>query len=574
MIMFCVFKYQTASTLSPWPICRGYNGSEALCEYIRSSLPDRLELQQTVRQTLVRHNIRMRYAHFTATCESLHSLATTFGGCKVLQFVGYCCNPRRDEQRWPALVQSLVEGNYTADCDYVLLETEVGTDSEVDSDNICCFGKGVWYTVDSLAAMLSAEQTQIECVIAMSPQHERLSAVFKALGYDYVVGVEAPNNGDPFYSTETSAFLDQFYAALLESRSVSRAYYLSLQAALSTRGGGGGTDHDPKYLLSLADTLLNRKFIVFDPEDIARRFGEIDDKSQHEKLPKTNLREPVRPFLGRSRYVLDLLKKLTSTSIVNVTGCKLIGRASAVKWTTRYLLQMGFFRGGCFVVDCKLQSRKYRHKSFNECVFDVLRSCGVLFRSPGSSTTNTLLHSNTLSPFPDDDEELAVGVPLMNGFVASHTVPTETASLSGVSTNSASGVSHNSNRSQSLRPSIGHYSCRSSAVFPNFHIHTIHELTHSQHTHPVVVTPPLNPVTPPMGPVTPILGDPRTSPKSLFEYLDLAPPQHEPCCFVILNINDWANGNGPSEVAEWITTASEHLYVCMSGCHLTVHCSF
>ena len=42
-------------------------------------------------------------------------------------------------------------------------------------------------------------------------------------------------------------------------------------------------------------------------------------------------------------------------------------------------------------------------------------------------------------------------------------------------------------------------------------------------------------LTPPMGPVTPILGDPRTSPKSLFEYLDLAPPQHEPCCFVILN---------------------------------------
>jgi len=538
---------------------QGYNGSEALCEYIRSSLPDRLELQQTVRQTLVRHNIRMRYANFTATSESLHRLATDFGGCKVLQFVGYCCNPRdpRDQQQWPELCKSLSEGNYTEDSDYVLLETEVGTDNE--DDNICCFGKGVWFTLNELEELLTAKQTQIECIIAMSPQHERLCRVFKALGYDYVVGVEAPNNGHPFPSTETSAFLDQFYAALLESRSVSRAYYLSLQAALSTRGGGGGSDDDPKYVLRLDELLQARKFIVFDPVDIKRSIGEIEDKSQHEKLPKTNLREVVRPFMGRSNYVLDLLKKLTSTSIVNVTGKELIGRASAVKWTTRYLLQMGFFRGGCFVIDCKLQSRKYKNKSFNECVFDVLRSCGVMFRSPG------MMHSTALSPYLDDDDDLGVGVPQMNGVAASHgdtaSLPSNNSNSSGAGSASGSG-SGGQGQSHLSRPSSGHYSCRSSAVFPHFPIHTIHERSNTNHTNPAshsVVTPPLGPITPPMGPVTPILGDPRTSPKSLFEYLDLAPPQHEPCCLLILNVDDWTNGNGPSDVAEWIQIASEHL---------------
>lgn len=549
--------------------------------------------------------------------------------------MGYCCNPHRDQQRWPQLCKSLVDGNYVENCDYVLLETEVGTDSE--DDNICCFGKGVWYTVHELEAMLNAAQTQIECIIAMSPQHDRLCTVFKALGYEYVVGVEAPNNSDPFPTTETSAFLDTFYAALLESRSVSRAYYLSLQAALSTRGGGGGSDHDPKYILELEEHLQSRKFIVFDPEAIGRSMGEIHDKSQHEKLPKTNLREPVRPFLGRSKYVLDLLSMLTSTSFVNVTGRELIGRASAVKWTIRYLLQMGFFRGGCFVIDCKLQSRKYHNKSFNECVFDVLRSCGVQFQSPGGTGTGTggtgtgtggtgtgtgngsvpMMNSNTLSPFLDDEEELGGTVPMMNyganiyhsnlshsnmsqchSHCSNPSNPSNprnssTASLSNPNsaTNSATNSGTHSTHSHSHlscpsamipgHTSSGHYSCRSSAVFPNLHsIHPIDELSNSQHSiphpqqsplsRPSQLVQPLHPhhqlqpmpvSTPPIGPVTPILGDPRTSPKSLFEYLDLAPPQHEPCCFVILNMNDWTNGHGPDEVAEWITTASEHLYV-------------
>eukprot|EP01084_Bolivina_argentea_P079234 143750_1 len=126
---------------------------EVLLEYIRNSLPDRLELQQTVRQTLVRRNIRMRYAHFTSTIESIQQLST-FGGCKVLQYVGYCCNPKRDMEKYPILCKALRDNHTTVeDADYILLETEVG--HEGADDGISAFGKGVWYKASDLYEMLN-----------------------------------------------------------------------------------------------------------------------------------------------------------------------------------------------------------------------------------------------------------------------------------------------------------------------------------------------------------------------------------------------------------------------------------
>ena len=156
-------------------------------EYIRNSLPDRIELQQTIRQTLVRVNITMRYAHFTATSNGLHNF-NNFGGCKVLQFVGFCCNPRRDNSKFPELCKSLQCNGYDEDLEYVLLESEVGENDE--DNNICCFGKGIWYTVNDLRSMnLNADQTPIDTIIAMSPQHERMVDVFRQLGYQYVIGI-------------------------------------------------------------------------------------------------------------------------------------------------------------------------------------------------------------------------------------------------------------------------------------------------------------------------------------------------------------------------------------------------
>eukprot|EP01083_Nonionella_stella_P225611 801896_1 len=472
---------------------------EVLLEYIRNSLPDRLELQQTVRQTLVRRNIRMRYAHFTSTIESIQQLST-FGGCKVLQYVGYCCNPKRDMEKYPILCKALRDNHTTVeDADYILLETEVG--HEGADDGISAFGKGVWYKASDLYEMLNANKTQIDCIIAVSPQHERLIEIFKTLGYSYIIGVEAPDCSSTFSTTETSAFLRHLYAALLEQRSVSRAYYLSLQAALTSRGSvRGGNETDPKYILEINEAHLDERFIIFDKTDL--KYGEINDKSQHEKLPRTNLREPVRPFIGRTQYVIHLLKKLTETQIVNVTGKELIGRASVVKSITRYLLQMGFFRGGCFVIDCKLHSRKYqqKRKSFNECVYDVLKSAGIDF--------------NIIHYLNDDDEE--EDVPLMNALA----VPTH---------------------------SRGHYSSRSSSRFPN-----LDKIQQSPKHGPM------------KSPNKKDTGDPKTSTHSLFEYLensifyDQKPPCHEPFCFVILNMNHWYNG--ARKVTQWISEFSAQLF--------------
>lgn len=432
----------------------------------------------------------MRYTHFTATANSVFNF-NRFGGCKILQFVGFCCNPRRDNGKFPELCKSLQFNGYNEDIDYILLETEVG-DADEDN-NICCFGKGKWYTIDELRAMnLNAEQTQIDTIIAMSPQHERMVEVFRQLGYQYVIGVESPKNTLKFSTTETAAFLEQFYAALLEQRSVSRAFYLSLQAALSTRGGNvrGGLDHDDKYLLTIDESLRDARFIVFADDQL--EFGEIIDKSQHEKLPKTNLTEPVRPFIGRTSYVIKLLKYLIEHRILNVTGKELVGRASVVKSTTRYLLQMGFFRGGCFVIDCNI-SRKYqqKNKSFNEYVYDVLKFCGVNFKDPNNNhghhhTTNLTGIQGINENEEDPDEEIIDedDVPQMNGGYGSngifqgisnstnHSVQSSaddhqvddaqlTANNLNLTTNNS-----NVNTPMSRNARHSHYSSRSSVKFP------------------------------------------------------------------------------------------------------------
>ena len=475
------------------------NSRSKLLEYIRGALPDRLELQQTVRQTLVRRNLSVRYASFTATYNAL-SHFSSIGGCKVLQFVGFCCNPSRDQQNYPELCASLYPRQ--DDADYILLETEVCAES--DDDSICCFGKGVWFKVSEVYKYLNAESTQIDCVVAMSPQHERLTQIFEELGYKYIIGVEAPSNEHPFSTTETAAFLEQFYGAILDQRSVTNAYDLSLQNALSTRGSvRGGNDNDPKYILQINQLHRNERFIIFDDNQL--KIGEIKDKSQHEKLPKTNLRDPIRPFFGRSEYIITLLKKLMDTQIVNVTGKELIGKSSVVKTTTRYLLQMGFFRGGCFVIDCKLQSAKYAksspNKSFNECVYDVLKSCGVNFKSQ-----------------PNDDDDDGVDIPLMNSS------PNSLLSIPSVPT---------------------HISRRSSARFPK-----MDEFRQQIKDEPIINKTEF--------------GDPKTSPRSLFKYLetsiyfDQKPPSHEPFCFVILNMDHWLHG--ADKVSEWITKFSKELF--------------
>ena len=446
-----------------------------------------------MRQTLVRNNITMRYTHFTATANALYNFHR-FGGCKILQFVGFCCNPMRDKGKFPELCKSLQCNGYDEDKDYVLLETEVG-DADEDN-NICCFGKGIWYTVNDLRSMnLSAEQTQIDTIIAMSPQHQRMVDVFRQLGYQYVIGVESPKNTLKFSTTETAAFLEQFYAALLEQRSVSRAFYLSLQAALSTRGGNvrGGLDHDPKYLLTIDEALRDARFIVFDDDQL--QIGEIIDKSQHEKLPKTNLTEPVRPFIGRTAYVIKLLKYLIEHRILNVTGKELVGRASVVKSTTRYLLQMGFFRGGCFVIDCNI-SRKYqqKNKSFNEYVYDVLKFCGVNFKiSDPYAAVNNHLHHTTLTgniqgidenEEDDDDEIDEDDVPQMNGGYGSNGVYQGISNSTAHSSQPSDGIDNNNNNNNnhgnanlvtnnsnvntpmSRNARHSHYSSRSSVKFP------------------------------------------------------------------------------------------------------------
>ena len=439
-----------------------------------------------MRQALILNNIALRYTHWTATASALDNFHR-FGGCKILQFVGYCCNPTRDNAKFPELCKSLQANGYNENNDYLLLETEVGDADE--NNNICCFGKGVWYSINDLRSLyLNAEQTAVDIIIAMSPQHQRMVNMFRKLGYQYVIGIESPGNMVRFNNTETAAFLDQFYTALLEQRSVSRSFYLALQEALSTRGGDMGTDHDPKYLLTIDKEnpqLRDSRFIVFGDDQL--RTGEIIDKSQHERLPKTNLTEAIRPFIGRTGYVIKLLKYLIEHRILNVTGKELVGRATVVKATARYLLQMGFFRGGLFVIDCK-NGRKYQqqNKSFNEHVYDVLKYCGISFeiRDPYGAGNNHI-NLNNIQGIDDNDEldedEITDedDVPQMNGGYGSNGVFQGITSSTAHSNQPSNGNVHNHHGNANLISNNGnvntpisksehqsHYSSRDSVKFP------------------------------------------------------------------------------------------------------------
>eukprot|EP01084_Bolivina_argentea_P307758 531996_1 len=120
-------------TSSPLCVCADdtMDAHSESMEYIQHSLPNRAEMDLCIRQSLVDSKCGIRYAHFNGTRSSLECI-TSSGGCKILQFVGYCCNPVRDSALYPELCSSI---DSARDVDYILLETAAA-------------GVGVWHTAE------------------------------------------------------------------------------------------------------------------------------------------------------------------------------------------------------------------------------------------------------------------------------------------------------------------------------------------------------------------------------------------------------------------------------------------
>ena len=339
-IDICLFTWH------PLTICN--HQSEELSEYLQSTLPDSMEVEHSLHTTLSSTLATMRYAYYS----SINQL-DSFDGCKIFQIVAYCINPKRDKHEYPELVSSLYPKDN--DRDYILLETQ-------SKNNYIDIGKGEWLTGAEFAKILNAKQANIECVIVMSPQHQRLTQIFSSLGYKYIIGIEAPNNEQTFERTESAAFLDQFYRAIIDKQSIKRAYDLSLNAI-------GANEQNPKYLLSIDGTIdHNVRFVLFD----SIKYGQMIYKSERMKVNKY-LRNAVRPFIDRSGFVLSLLNNMANYQIINVFHAKsLIGRASVVKTCVRYLIQRGLFKGGCFVIDCQLS--KLDNYTFDQYADGILKS--------------------------------------------------------------------------------------------------------------------------------------------------------------------------------------------------------
>lgn len=185
-------------------------------EYLQTALPDRSEVFECLQQTFIRAELKMRSANFIGTREKL-SIIDNYGGCKILQFVGYACNPIQDALKFPELSSTLPKNKNE---NYILLEDDINT---------YWFGEGRWISQTELGSKL--QPCKYDVVIAMSPQHTRMAQMFTQLGFKYVIAVETAGNESNFANSKTATFLQHFYSAILDQESIDRAFDLAVTAA-------------------------------------------------------------------------------------------------------------------------------------------------------------------------------------------------------------------------------------------------------------------------------------------------------------------------------------------------------
>eukprot|EP01084_Bolivina_argentea_P297853 513211_1 len=85
-------------------IIEGINTQEEyLFEYLHHSLPNRVEIQNCIYDKLNNMNYNIRYGHFILSKQWIENMIHSYGGCKILQIVGLCCNPMQDIDIYPEI---------------------------------------------------------------------------------------------------------------------------------------------------------------------------------------------------------------------------------------------------------------------------------------------------------------------------------------------------------------------------------------------------------------------------------------------------------------------------------------
>eukprot|EP01084_Bolivina_argentea_P297852 513209_1 len=159
-------------TSSPLMIKRNNIQNEYLLEYLHHSLPNRIEMHNCIYDKLDDINYKIRYGHFPLSKQWIENVIHRFGGCKILQIVGLCCNPVRDVKMYPEICE-LCE--YNDDNDYILLQLNR-------------YGESKWYCVNELINIFNNQSNNIDIIICVSPQHKRMCNIFKTFGFNYIIG--------------------------------------------------------------------------------------------------------------------------------------------------------------------------------------------------------------------------------------------------------------------------------------------------------------------------------------------------------------------------------------------------
>jgi len=299
---------------------------------LRHSLPNRMEIEQSMAETLSESECSVRYAHFALSESSLERIVS-LGGAKLLIIVGMCVNPARDCDAYPRVCALCP---YTDNSDYILVQTR--TDLR----------EYKWHKCDRLKPMMERLKCECDLIVCVSPTHTRMCAVFRHFGFADIIGVESAMN-ECFAHSECDIFLRHFCNGLLHSGSVSHSFHLSVQASISNgTNTNTNTDSETKFVLLNNESVrqTQQRYIVFSDMKYENKMSKFECENDTQI---TNLcSESVRPLIGRGQYIIELSNAVMNGShkIVNVCGRERIGKQMCVKYVLRYASENGLFCDG------------------------------------------------------------------------------------------------------------------------------------------------------------------------------------------------------------------------------------
>eukprot|EP01084_Bolivina_argentea_P271643 462283_1 len=347
-------------------------------EYIQNSMPDLHKLYwNTVWSQIVQSQKQVKCVNYRATQNSIKNVMNK-GGCKILQFMGICCNPMEIESDNDSKIYKHLITEEMFNCniskDYILLE----------SDNNIINGK--WYDINQLKQLFNSNYNDI--VIVLSPNYKKMVNIFSKLGYKYICGIKTFNENVNKHNRDKNAnkiqtFLTHFYSAILDGECIDRAFELALtvcnkdisveadilkklvssESIMSELNKKTIERHQTigpnnRFMLHIADN-YDERYVVFHENN----YGDAIDMGQLTMYSSCYHLQYEMPFIGRSRELIELYNAIIKYQIISCIGSKNYGRRSVIIKLMNYLQQHRYFTHGIMIVDCE-------NKQLNNFSFD------------------------------------------------------------------------------------------------------------------------------------------------------------------------------------------------------------